>query len=314
MREGLASVLINNRDYAEFVGAAIESALAQTYADVEIVVVDDGSVDDSLEVIARFGDAITVVRHEESRGQPAAINSALAAARGEFLFLLDADDRFCATKVADVVAALRDHPSAGGCLHARDFIVDGAAAPGPALELDGLADLRSMFRRGRMPYISTTTSAMCFRRDALESLAPLPELESDNLGDHYFKWALLATTPVLFDRRRLALQRLHGRNRYTKDRDWRLNSYKQLVNAVWVHRRVPGGARFARRLAAEATAERLRHGAYRPDPAARAYAAEVGVAGVGAVVVQAAGILASRAARRLERRRSRTLTASPAAP
>lgn len=87
----LVSICIPCHNQAEFVGECIESALRQTYPNVEVIVIDDGSTDHSLEVIRRFGSRI---RWETgpNRGAPVARNRALALSSGAFVNFLDADD------------------------------------------------------------------------------------------------------------------------------------------------------------------------------------------------------------------------------
>jgi hypothetical protein len=87
-----ASIVVLNYNYGRFVAQAIDSALAQTERDVEVVVVDNGSTDDSPEVIARYGDRVRVVRQPINVGQGRGYNLGFEAARGEWLVWLDADD------------------------------------------------------------------------------------------------------------------------------------------------------------------------------------------------------------------------------
>lgn len=95
----LVSALIPTYNYARFVGRAIDSVLAQTYADVECLVVDDGSTDETPAVLARYGDRIRVIR-QQNRGLSAARNTAIGAARGDLVALLDADDEWKPEKLA----------------------------------------------------------------------------------------------------------------------------------------------------------------------------------------------------------------------
>jgi glycosyltransferase involved in cell wall biosynthesis len=88
---GLVSILIPCYNTRAHVAVAIESALAQRDCPVEVVVVDDGSTDDSAEVIAPYRDRIVYVQ-QPNRGLSAARNAAMAAASGEYFLLLDADD------------------------------------------------------------------------------------------------------------------------------------------------------------------------------------------------------------------------------
>jgi hypothetical protein len=100
------SIIINNYNYESYVGAAIESALAQTYPYVEVVVVDDGSTDGSRAVIESFRDHATL-HFQANGGQSAAFNEGLARASGEIVFFLDSDDALHPEAVAEVVARWR---------------------------------------------------------------------------------------------------------------------------------------------------------------------------------------------------------------
>jgi hypothetical protein len=101
----LVSILINNYNYARFVMEAVRSALDQTGPEVEVVVVDDGSTDDSLACLATIADPRVRVIAQRNGGQGAAYNTGFAAARGEYVIFLDADDLLDPGVVADAVAA-----------------------------------------------------------------------------------------------------------------------------------------------------------------------------------------------------------------
>ncbi|MEO7318125.1 MAG: glycosyltransferase family A protein [Chthoniobacteraceae bacterium] len=86
----------------------VRSVLAQTFTDWELIAVDDGSADDSIRVLESFGEArIRVLRHERNRGPAAARNTAIAAARGEYLALIDSDDEWLPTKLEKQLARLQ---------------------------------------------------------------------------------------------------------------------------------------------------------------------------------------------------------------
>lgn len=102
----LVSIVIINFNYARYVATAITSALAQTYAMREIVVVDDGSTDGSHEVIASFGGHVRPI-FKTNGGQTNAMNTGFAAAAGDIVMFLDADDALAPTAVEEVVAAWR---------------------------------------------------------------------------------------------------------------------------------------------------------------------------------------------------------------
>src|ERR1700691_1036540 len=105
----LVSILINNYNYGRYIREAIESALTQTYTHTEIVVVDDGSTDNSFEVAASFGNRVRLVR-KENGGQASAFNAGFAASRGEIICFLDSDDLFIPTKVGRVVEIFGRYP------------------------------------------------------------------------------------------------------------------------------------------------------------------------------------------------------------
>ena len=88
---GKVSVVIPNYNYAKYVGAAINSVLAQSYSNLEIIVVNNGSTDHSIEVLDAFGDKIVLIS-QENLGQSGARNSGLRKASGDFIAFLDADD------------------------------------------------------------------------------------------------------------------------------------------------------------------------------------------------------------------------------
>ena len=94
------SVVIPTYNHGETVERAIDSALAQTIRDIEVIVVDDASTDDTQAVLDRIGDPrLTCLRHETNRGGSAARNTGIDHATGEYIALLDADDEWVPTKL-----------------------------------------------------------------------------------------------------------------------------------------------------------------------------------------------------------------------
>ncbi len=89
----LVSVIIDNYNYGRFLGAAIDSALNQTYPHIEVIVVDDGSTDDSRDVISLYGEQILPIFKDDG-GQGSALNTGFKASGGEFIQFLDSDDYY----------------------------------------------------------------------------------------------------------------------------------------------------------------------------------------------------------------------------
>jgi GT2 family glycosyltransferase len=104
----LVSVVVPAYNHESYVGVAIESVLGQSYDHLEIIVIDDASKDQTWEVIQAFGDGrLRTTRHEENRGAQATINEGLAAARGEFIAILNSDDVFSPDRIEAGLACLQ---------------------------------------------------------------------------------------------------------------------------------------------------------------------------------------------------------------
>lgn len=134
------SVVIPTYNRAGLLREAVDSALAQTFRDREIVVVDDGSTDATAEVLASYGDRIRAVR-QENRGEAAARNRGIAEARGRWIAFLDSDDLWEPTALERVHAAAERDPDAGlVAMRARAVRADGTRtgrthgkkSPGPS--------------------------------------------------------------------------------------------------------------------------------------------------------------------------------------
>jgi len=106
------SLVIATFNHARVLAEAIDSALSQTLDPVDVVVVDDGSTDDTPAVLARYDARIRVLR-QPNRGLAAARNAGLAATRGTYVAFLDADDVLAPAKLAEQVAVLERAPTVG---------------------------------------------------------------------------------------------------------------------------------------------------------------------------------------------------------
>jgi len=111
---GLVSVLIPTYNRAYIICSAIDSVLAQTYKKIEVVVVDDGSTDNTRELLARYGDAVRYI-YQPNAGLAAARNTGLAAARGEFIALQDSDDLWLPWKIEGQMAVMALDQRIGLC-------------------------------------------------------------------------------------------------------------------------------------------------------------------------------------------------------
>ena len=173
-QDRLVSAVIPTYNYARFVGRAISSVLAQSYADLECIVVDDGSTDNTEEVIAAFGPAVRLIR-QPNQGLSAARNTGIRAARGRYIAFLDADDAWHADKVSRQVALLDSHPETAvvGC-GVRLMSADGETLGGKEFDAQasGHADLRAQQRRVavREFWVGGSGSGALVRREVFDEV------------------------------------------------------------------------------------------------------------------------------------------------
>lgn len=119
------SVIIPTYNRASIVARAIQSVIAQTSRDWELIVVDDASADDTERVVEAFGDArIRYIRHERNRGQSAAQNTGIAAARGGLVSFLDSDNEWFPGKLEREVALFESAGERVGMVYTGKVVVD----------------------------------------------------------------------------------------------------------------------------------------------------------------------------------------------
>jgi glycosyltransferase involved in cell wall biosynthesis len=127
----LVSVIIPTYNRAAWVKEAAASVWAQTFRDYELIVVDDGSTDATLEALVSRGGQLTLLRSEQRRGVSVARNRGVAAARGEWLAFLDSDDMWLPDKLARQVDYLRSRPDLAICQTGEIWIRNGVRVNPP---------------------------------------------------------------------------------------------------------------------------------------------------------------------------------------
>lgn len=212
-----ASIIINNYNYGRFVGEAIESALRQTYENTEVIVVDDGSTDDSRDVIRGFGSKVKPI-FKENGGQGSAFNAGFKISAGDFACFLDADDKLTATAMEESAKSFSDTEAV--LVEWRLHVIDeaglrkGRVIPERPLPCENLRELT--IRNG--PFydwlITPPSSGNCYRRRFLEQVFPVPEQPYRHGADVY----LTILAPIYGRVHRVAEPqaeyRQHGRNNY----------------------------------------------------------------------------------------------------
>jgi glycosyltransferase involved in cell wall biosynthesis len=210
-----ASIIINNYNYNIYLEEAIECALAQTYRETEVVVVDDGSTDESRGVIASYGDRVVPV-FKANGGQASAFNAGFKASRGDVILFLDSDDSLLPTTVQTVLPIFDDPGVAKvhwplRLMDARGELLGDTLPREPLPEGDFAA---TVIGQGPDSYLSMPTSGNAWSRRVLEQALPVPEREYKKGADGY----LLTVTPLLGTIRRivqpLGCYRVHGGNQF----------------------------------------------------------------------------------------------------
>ncbi len=119
------SVIIPTFNRAHLIGKAVKSALSQTYQDFEIIVIDDGSTDNTEETVKSFNNfKIRYISHSNNRGISAARNTGIRASRGEYIALLDSDDEWLPEKLDKQVDVLQNESSEVGVVCSWSYNID----------------------------------------------------------------------------------------------------------------------------------------------------------------------------------------------
>lgn len=172
----VVTIIINNHNYAQFVGQAVDSAIRQSYPHVQVVVVDDGSTDGSRDVLAGFGTRIETVL-QENAGQASAIYAGMRVARGEVVIVLDSDDVLAPDVTGRVVGEMAADPH---CVRVqyRLAVIDEHGVPTgsfvpPVHKGLKTGDIAGYVRRYRM-FHPPPTSGNAYLLAAVRMLPPIP--------------------------------------------------------------------------------------------------------------------------------------------
>ncbi|MGI8502901.1 MAG: glycosyltransferase [Hassallia sp.] len=212
----LVSVLVANYNYARYISETLESVLSQTYQHFEVIVCDDGSSDNSCEIIESYvqKDSRIKLISKENGGVATALNSTYRESKGEIICLLDADDVWMDTKLEKVVELFKSDPKNGFVIH-------------NVIQIDGQGNLLKsspMHKRlasgwmgefalenGGFVYNIPPASALSIRREVAEYIYPLNEAFVRNADSLIFRFAPFITV-IGSVHEALSKFRLHGLN------------------------------------------------------------------------------------------------------
>ena len=203
------SVIITSYNYARYIGAAVQSVLDQTYRDLEIVVVDDGSTDETLEVLRHFENDITIICQENS-GKSVALNRGIAATQGRYLAFLDSDDCWRPDAVARRMAAFEQDEKVG-VVYGRTNVIDASGKLLPYA--NGSPDLypgdpfRSLLCGVYIPFLT-----FMVRRSDLDRVGPYFDPAFGAVNDWELFLRLARVCRFAYIDEPLAYYRVHGAN------------------------------------------------------------------------------------------------------
>ncbi len=211
----LLSIVIDNFNYARFLKSAIDSALQQSWENVEVIVVDDGSTDNSREIIESYGDQITSV-FKENGGQHSAVNAGVERVNGDVTIILDADDTIDTDTGARVMHLFKQYNDIARVqwplrVVDRDGKPTGALNPKPSILVSG--DLRDHIIRYRT-HAWPPTSGNAHKTSVLKQLHPIPDTYARAIDRYYSDTTPLFGSVVSLSEPGGAYH-IHGSNMYT---------------------------------------------------------------------------------------------------
>jgi len=187
------SIIIRNYNYAEFLRDALDSALAQTHQDTEVLVVDDGSTDGSREILAEYQSRCQVIL-QDNGGEGDAVNVGFARATGDIIHFLDSDDILAPNAISEVVSCWeRDTTRVHFRLWTMDRKGNLFAYPLPSFEVPQLNLDEALFLYGQVP--SAGQSSNAYAAWALRKILPLDAVMWRRAPDVYLNALTLAQGP-----------------------------------------------------------------------------------------------------------------------
>jgi glycosyltransferase involved in cell wall biosynthesis len=207
----MVSVIIPNFNYETYVGQAIESALNLDWPAVEVIVVDDGSTDDSRTVIARYAERVTTIL-QANAGQLVACNKGFASARGDIVIFLDSDDVLHPSLIREV-AAVRTPATSKVQVQMGIIDAQGASTGAVLPHFHGVPSAEEVrtWMTTTSAYPTPPGSGNVYARSFLERIFPLTDT-CGSASDSYCLAAAPLLGGVLTIAKPLVSYRIHGKN------------------------------------------------------------------------------------------------------
>lgn len=238
--EPLVTALICNYNYGRFLADAINSALDQTWANLEVIVVDDGSTDNSREVLQRYTDKIRVIL-KENGGQASAFNAGVAVATGDIICFLDSDDMWCSNKIESVVEKFFEAEWGLVCHDYSHIDLNGLPLSADIEKSISKAPLLSgsvfdYVVNNHLRWVFSPTSGIGISAAIARKLFPLPESDFRLCADSPLAYGAICFGNVGVIDKQLFKYRLHGNNGFSslpeQHEKMEINRVVNLVNHV----------------------------------------------------------------------------------
>ena len=227
----LVTALICNFNYGPYLARAIDSALNQTWQNLEIIVVDDGSTDNSREILKNYEGRIRAVC-KSNGGQASAFNIGIKEAQGEIICFLDSDDFWYPQKVEHIIAKYHEAPWGLVCHDLLEVDVKGMnirnVTHAQSTKTNMIpCDLQTLLVEHKLNWVFSPTSGMSLPTKIAKKLLPLPEREWRICADNPLAVGSLCHAPAGIVKKTLGAYRYHGENKFASKRQ------DQIANRIY---------------------------------------------------------------------------------